>query len=434
MSSPRVPLNRPQFRFLRTQKKFRAYVGGFGSGKTWVGCTAMLKQFQELPRVNQGYFAPTYPMIRDIFYPTIEEVAEVMGLTVKVKRGDKEVDVFRGRRRLGTILCRSMDKPETIVGFKIGHALTDELDTLDKKKAGHAWRKIIARLRANGAPNGSDVTTTPEGFRFVNQQFVQSLRDNPELEAEYGLVQASTYENAKNLPDGYIHSLFTTYPPELIDAYLRGKFVNLATGTVYHQFDRKLNHSEAQEQHGEPLCVGMDFNVGKMAAVIHVIRDGIPIAVYEITGAYDTPDMVRRLKEQFWEHDGNGYRKTREIVVYPDATGGSRKSVNASTTDLQLLRDAGFSVRAPKENPPVKDRVNAMNAMFCNAAGERRYFVNTHRCPVYADCLEQQPWTDKGEPDKDNDLDHANDAAGYFISFEYPLVKPAISTTLRMGY
>jgi hypothetical protein len=27
------------------------------------------------PKINQGYFAPTYPQIRDIFYPTIEEVA-----------------------------------------------------------------------------------------------------------------------------------------------------------------------------------------------------------------------------------------------------------------------------------------------------------------------------------------------------------------------
>jgi hypothetical protein len=28
----------------------------------------------EHPKINQGYFAPTYPQIRDI-YPTIEEVA-----------------------------------------------------------------------------------------------------------------------------------------------------------------------------------------------------------------------------------------------------------------------------------------------------------------------------------------------------------------------
>lgn len=37
-----------------------------------------------------------------------------------------------------------------------------------------------------------------------------------------------------------------------------------------------------------------------------------------------------------------------------------------------------------------------MNAMFCNANGERRYKVNVKRCPVYAESLEQQVWDDKG--------------------------------------
>jgi hypothetical protein len=36
-------------------------------------------------------------------------------------------------------------------------------------------------------------------------------------------------------------------------------------------------------------------------------------------------------------------------------------------------------------NPPVKDRINSMNAMFCNGNGERRYKVNVARCPVYTE-------------------------------------------------
>jgi hypothetical protein len=32
----------------------------------------------------------------------------------------------------------------------------------------------------------------------------------------YGLVQASTFDNEKNLPDDYIPSLLASYPPELI--------------------------------------------------------------------------------------------------------------------------------------------------------------------------------------------------------------------------
>lgn len=80
-------LNIPQARFLAMQHKFKAYVAGFGSGKTWVGCGGICKGMWEHPKINQGYFAPTYPQIRDIFYPTIEEVAFDWGLSVKINEG-----------------------------------------------------------------------------------------------------------------------------------------------------------------------------------------------------------------------------------------------------------------------------------------------------------------------------------------------------------
>lgn len=417
-------LNEPQARFLALPTKFRAYVAGFGAGKTWAGCASQCRHFWEHPKVNAGYFAPTYPQIRDIFFPTIEEVAEDWGLRVKINEGNKEVHFYSGRQYRGTTICRSMEKPSSIVGFKIGKALVDEIDVMPAKKAEQAWRKIIARLRLRYAGiNGIDVTTTPEGFGFVWAQWVKQVREKPELGELYGLVQASTYDNELYLPEDYIPSLVASYPPQLIQAYLNGEFVNLRAGTIYHAYDRKLNASSETLQDGEPAFVGMDFNVGKMAAIVHVKRDGLPHAVGEVINAYDTPDMIRILKERLGE---------RQIRVYPDASGASRKSVNASTTDIQLLKAAGFIVIAPPANPPVKDRINSMNAMFCNAEGERRYRVNADLCPTYAENLEQQVWADNGEPDKTAGNDHTNDAAGYFIHKEYPLVKPV--TPIKLGF
>lgn len=203
-----------------------------------------------VPQNKRGYFAPTYPQIRDIFYPTVEEVAHDWGLKVKIVESNKEVHFYSGRQYRGTTICRSMEKPDTIVGFKIGNALVDELDVLKADKARQAWRKIIARMRykVDGLRNGIDVTTTPEGFKFVYNQFVKAVREKPELRSMYGLVQASTFDNEKNLPDDYIPSLTASYPPELIKAYLNGQFTNLTSGTIYHQFDRVLNNSSEEEQ------------------------------------------------------------------------------------------------------------------------------------------------------------------------------------------
>lgn len=58
----------------------------------------------------------------------------------------------------------------------------------------------------------------------------------------------------------------------------------------------------------------MDFNVGKMAGIVHVLRLGLPCAVTEIINAYDTPDMIRIIKERFWLYDGNDYRKVRKFI------------------------------------------------------------------------------------------------------------------------
>lgn len=422
-------LNVPQAQFLQLPNKFRGFVAGFGSGKTWVGCAALCKHVWEWPRINSGYFAPTYPQIRDIFFPTIEEVAFDWGLKVRTKETDKEVEFYSGGRYRSTTICRSMEKPQTIVGFKVGHALVDELDVLPAAKAQQAWRKIIARMRykVDGLKNGVDVTTTPEGFKFVYQQFVKQLREKPAMAGMYGLVQASTFDNELNLPDDYIPSLMESYPEQLIMAYLDGQFVNLTSGTIYTAYDRKLNGSQETIQAGEPLFVGMDFNVGKMSAIVHVKRLGLPHAVDEIINGYDTPDMIQKIKERYWLYTGTEYRNTRQIRIYPDASGDSRKSVRASETDISLLKQAGFIVVAPGANPPVKDRINAMNAMFRNAAGERRYRVNADRCPTYADDLEQQVWAENGEPDKKQGNDHRPDAGGYFIHKEYPITKYSLA-------
>lgn len=419
-------LNVPQAEFIGLDKKFKAFIAGYGSGKTWVGGADLCKHHYEWPKVPSGYFGPTYGQIRDIFFPTIDEVAYDWGLNTKIHETNKEVHLYSGRTYRGTIICRSMDKPGDIVGFKIGKALVDEIDVMKKVKAQQAWRKIIARMRIkkDGLQNGVSITTTPEGFGFVYDQFVKQIRDKPELADLYGMVQASTYDNEKNLPDDYISSLLATYPPQLIEAYLNGQFVNLASGNVYANFDRKLNHTDAVLQENEAIHVGMDFNVMNMSAIISVIRNGEPLTTNELMGVRDTPTMAKMLTERY---------KGRAITVYPDASGKNTSSKNASESDLTILRASQFTVRVNDSNPAVKDRVLSVNGMLLNSEGKRRWKINTHQCPRLTESLEQQAYDTNGEPDKSTGHDHANDAAGYFIVKLWPIVRKSASTGIIIG-
>ncbi|MBJ2270458.1 terminase [Pseudomonas sp. MF6772] len=410
-----LKLNRPQFEFISHPKKFSAFVGGYRSGKTFVGCVRLCINALENPGIPQGYFAPTYPQIADIFYDTMPVVAEAFGLFADIVPSKKRVYLRDNRGRcLSTIVCKSMEHPHRIVGFNIAHALVDEIDCMPIKKADSAWKKIIARMSTvwpGRDMNTIDVTTTPEGFNWVYRKFVKELASNPSQRPLYGIVHASTRQNAKNLPKDYIKSLRESYPANLVDAYIDGLFVNLTSGSVYPSFCRKQNHTDATIRPGEQLHIGMDFNINRMAATIHVIRDGLPMLLEEATSLFDTPAMIVELKRRFPGHS---------ITVYPDASGKNRKSVNGSESDHSLLRAAGFMVMVNPSNPMVRDRVLAVNAMFLNIDHKRRYLVNTDNCPVTTQVLEQQAYDEHGQPNKDGTEDPV-DALGYFIVQRFPI-------------
>lgn len=333
---------------------------------------------------------------------------------------NKEVHFYSGAQYRGTTICRSMERPQTIIGYRVGHSLVDELDTLEAAKAQQAWRKIIARMRWPDATNGVDVTTTPEGYKETHRLFVVEVADKPHLAASYGMVQASTRANSKNLPEGYIQSLLDTYPTELIDAYIDGRFCNLTTGTIYRSYNRTACESSETIKDGEPLFIGMDFNINRMAATVYVQRPSGWHAVSELKDIFDTPAMVIAIKEKWPD---------RRIVIYPDASGANGSTKNASVSDISILKQNGFEVRVNLTNPRVRDRILSVNKQFETG----RLWVNSKECPTVASCLEKQAYDSNGEPDKKSNFDHQNDATGYPIAHEFPIQhRKAIISSLRI--
>ena len=365
----------PQDKFIFCGAKYPALVAGFGAGKTEALIVRSILGKINSPTTDRAFYEPTYDLIRMIAWPRYEEMLTGLGIPYKLVKHPHNVLNIEGYSR---IIFRSMDTPSRIIGYEVGDSDVDELDTLKRDDAAEVWRRVLSRNRQkkpNGEPNTAAVATTPEGFRFVYETWDQKKLPG------YEMILAPTRSNP-HLPADYIESLEAIYPAHLLEAYLEGRFVNLTTGTVYLQFSRKRNNSNETIKQGEPLFIGMDFNVGNMSAVVHVKRDGAPHAVDEIGKGYDTPDIARIITERYQGHS---------IIVYPDASGASRKSVNASKTDIQILQDHKFTVVAPKANPPVRDRINAMNAAFAG-----NYRVNTDRCPIYTRCLEQQAYGNNG--------------------------------------
>lgn len=410
-----VELSEPQAEFFQSEAKSVAAVAGFGAGKTQVSMLRMFTTMFQQPKANMLYLAPTFPLIRDIFYPKIEDFLEGLRQPYTINKSDHVIHVHG----YGKVFCRTMEHPKRIVGFEVLDAFPDELDLLPTEKALDVWRRAKARCRQKlGKPNQMFLTTTPEGFKATYKMF----KKNP-LPGSH-LVKMSTYSNECNLPPDYIDELKSNYPPQMIEAYLNGEFVNMVNMPVWVCYDPVLNDSSEEVRKQDKLIVGMDFNVGRGCAVVWVKRNYIDYdnpqnntehlhAVDEINNSYDTPDTIRVLKERY---------PTHQIEVYPDATGKSRKSVNASISDLALLVSAGFILKKNNSNPAIKDRVLATNARFCNAKKERRLFVNRNRCPVFSDGLQQQVYDTNGLPAKGaGEWDDITDAGSYPIVYLYPI-------------
>jgi phage terminase large subunit len=400
----RITPTSPQFKYINHTAKFPALVAGFGAGKTEAAVLRCIIGKLRNPSTNRGFYEPTYDLIRMIAWPRFEEVLTNLEIPYKLYKSPLNY-IDLGRH--GQIIFRSMENINRIIGYEHADADIDELDTLKASDAGAAFRAIMARnrqIKPDGSPNTIGVTTTPEGFKFVYQTWKKDPKP------DFVIIQAPTASNP-HLPADYLDNLKAIYPSQLLQAYTQGEFVNLTQGTVYTGFDRVRNNSTETIQEYDQLLVGMDFNVTNMSAVIYVLRGEVYHAVEELCGIYDTPSMITALKERYLHHN---------VAIYPDASGGSRKTVDASISDISLLESAGYTIRVNKKNPFIKDRVMATNSAFESGT----LMINCERCQELAGNFEQLSYDANGNPDKTSGLDHLIDAATYPIAYELPINKP----------
>jgi len=377
---------------------------GYGAGKTRALCAKAV----HLAMANQGFIGvvmePTGPLIRDIWQSDFDDFLESYGIPYTFRASPLPEYTLHLPGGDTKILCRSFENWQRIIGINGAWILADEIDTVNPTIANKAFPKILGRLRSGNVRQFA-AASTPEGFRWMWQTFASEDGKGRE---DRRLIRMRTQDNPY-LPPDFIERMQANYDPQLLKAYLDGEFVNLTTGQVYDRFDR-AKHVAVQipDISREPLRIGVDFNVGNMSAVI-AIRVGKSLYVVdEVSGAHDTDALAQKIKAHYPDH---------KIYVYPDASGGNR-STNATQTDIAILESYGMSNQSPKANPPVRDRVAAVQALLENGKGEVRLKIAAS-CVKTIECLELQSYTEKGDPDKDAGYDHMNDALGYLVWREF---------------
>lgn len=365
------------------------------------------------------YCAPTFKQAKRVFWRRLKQAIPPQWRDGKPNETDCSITLKSGH----IIRLVGLDTYDNLRGSGLFFVIIDEWADC----AYEAWEEVLRPMlstcryvvRGILRVGGHAIRIgTPKGFNHCYDTWLAGQGAEPDHKS-----WLYTTLDGGNVPESEVETARRTMDPRTFRQEYEASFENYQ-GVIYYCFDRRQNHTDATIQKGEALHIGMDFNVSKMAAVVNVIRDGRPLALAEFADVFDTPAMIEKIKERFAGH---------RITVYPDASGDNRKSSNASQTDIALLKKAGFTVVVDAANPTVKDRINSMNAMLCNTYDERRYLVNTSKCPVFTASMERQIWDEKGEPDKKGGFDHHNDAAGYFITKLWPIAKRSVSTAIIKG-
>ena len=390
-----------------TEHRKLALVCGFGAGKTY----ALVSKSFMLAAMNVGHisavFEPTSPMLRDILMRTMNDLLEEWQIPYTFRASPLPEYVLSFQEGSHTILLRTILTYQRLRGQNLCAVGFDEADTVPKRDAEQAMNMALARLRS-GNIQQFYATTTPEGHSWAFETFEKNAKEDTRL------IKAKTSDNPY-LPEGFIDSLLENYPPQLIQAYLNGNFTNLTTGAVYSRFDRSKHVIDKLPFpiENEIIKIGIDFNVMNCNAVVCVTAADKLIIIDEITKEQDTDALAKVIVRRY----GNN-----KILVYPDASGANRSTINASKTDIAILQSYGFTSMALRSNPPIKDRVQTLQALLENSKGRVRLAVYAG-CRRVIECLELQSYDEKtGDPDKQNGYDHLNDALGYLCYREFNMI------------
>jgi len=247
---------------------------------------------------------------------------------------------------------------------------------------------------------------------------------------------ASIYDNP-GIDPNEIKRLESIYPIGSLSRRIRleGEWLpGLGGSRAYVGFERHLHVREQPPiSHLRPIIWTWDFNVEPMCSLVGQV-DG---NVYRVYREFVMDDAnIGEMCAMFYEH----FPKHRaEIWVYGDASANRRTGQTGKSDYFVMMQEMrAFNVpirlRVPPDNPKVADRINAVNRLCKDEAGQIRLQIDPSCTELITD-MEGVLRDGRGgiykvrnRKDPYFRRTHTSDALGYWLSFEEPVRPPSDAT------
>lgn len=203
-----------------------AYIGGFGSGKTYALCIQALRAAAHYGAGSLGLIgAPTYKMLSDVTQRTFLRLCPPQWIKVYHKSSNKII-----LKNGAEILFRSLENEERLAGLTLDWWGLDEVGSVKLD----TFRMLQGRMRGNQRCIGFCVGNPAGPTHWTYDYFVVEAQKRPE---SYALVQAPTLENVF-LPKQYTEEMKGSFKEgtPYYRRYVLGEFVAFE-GAYWGDFD-----------------------------------------------------------------------------------------------------------------------------------------------------------------------------------------------------
>jgi hypothetical protein len=410
-----IRLKLAQMKVFTCEKRFRVLVAGRRFGKTYLALLELLRAACAANRMV-WYVAPTYKQGKRIAWNRLKQLTRPYW-AARPNETDLNITLQWG----SVIALRGADQYDSLRGEGLDFVVLDEYASMHPA----CWTEVL-RPALSDRVGGALFIGTPQGFNHFYERY-----DRAQTQADWAAFQFTT-EQGGNVSTEELANAARELDERCYRQEFQASFENLGQGRAYYAFERSGNVLECRYHPGVPLIWSVDFNVNPMCSIL-AQRVGEMVYVLEevVLPDSNTPaacEVFLHRTQHLWETE------PITVQIYGDATGDSRTTA-ASRTDWKIIRDffnmrkaaLGASIRVGSSNPPVKDRINCVNARLCNSLRERRLLIDP-RCRQLIRDLEQVAWkTDaNGNPlvelDKSDPMrTHTSDALGYYIASAFPM-------------
>jgi hypothetical protein len=393
----KIKFSKPQDDVFFDDARFKVVVAGRRFGKTVLALWVLIYAAAQKPGSICWYTAPTYRQAKQIAWKMLLAFVDPSYITHR-NETDLSITLTNG----STIALRGADNYDSLRGVGLDALVLDEYADM----AAEVWTEVL-RPALSDKLGSALFIGTPAGFNHLYDLWIEA-----ESKPDWKAWQFTTADGG-HVPQEELEAARLDLDERTYKQEYEASFASL-TGRVYYEFDRLLNVSSDIKDTGAELLIGMDFNINPMSAVIGCKAGDQFHVIDEITIQNGNTELISDAIQVKYPN--------RRVQVYPDPSGKARKTSSpVGQTDFSILAAHGFRVLAPNSAPLVVDRNNEVNAMFKNAAGDRRLLVHP-RCKQLIKCLDGLTYkADTSQPDKGMGLDHLPDALSYLIHYEYPM-------------